>query len=64
MSSTGNGAMTLSVEDFSKRGKRGFLCFSFTHAVEMVLQRERIGGLILFLLTLRRPVLMSPDPLR
>ena len=51
MSSIGNGAMTLSVEDFTREGKRGFLCFFLTHAVEMILQRERIAGMILLLLT-------------
>ena len=47
MSSIGNGAITLSVVDFYKRGKRGFLCFSFTHAVKMILQREKIWGDVL-----------------
>ena len=49
MNSTGNGAMTLSVEEFSyyTRGeKRVSLCFSFTHAIEVIIfqQRERIRG--------------------
>ena len=59
MSSPGNGAMTLSIEDYYERAKGDFLFF---------LSRMRLrhlhcgGGKGVFQFFLRRPVLMSPDP--
>ena len=62
-SSNGNGAMTLSVEDFiRKEEKRVSLCFSFTHAIEMIHSKEEDD--IFHSFYDNKPVLMSPDPLR
>ena len=63
MSSRRNGAMTLSSRGIHRRGREeeGFLAFIHRFFRNLDGTQARRGSVILFI-SLRQPVLMSPDP--